>query len=116
MQLDLKGLPGQTVTGVDELKQMICLVLMTPAGSVPLRDDLDSKLYDYIDKPITHVTPLVIAETHRLLDNRIPGFNLQKVTVQQSNTGKLEIIIKGIYNEQEIKETLEINKEKKKWT
>ena len=108
MQLALNGLPGETITGIEEVKQIIRLVLTTPARSVPLRDDLDSKLYEFIDRPVTHVRPLIIAETHRLLDNRIPGFKPEKILVETSSTGNLEITIKGVYEGQGVSESLEL--------
>ena len=51
------------VTGLEDLRQAIAIILRTPRGSDPLRPEFGSNLHLYIDYPVNRARPHLVRET-----------------------------------------------------
>ena len=86
---------GEIVENIEDINQCIEIILTTPAGSDPHRPDFANRLGDYIDRPITEVTPLLIKEVYASILRWEPRVNLENVEVfpSSSDLGKVDITV-----------------------
>lgn len=68
------------VTGLDELKQSIYVILYTIKGTSPLKPDFGCGLWDYIDQPYNIATPFVIKAVKDAVNQWEPRVTVTKVT------------------------------------
>ena len=94
MQMKI-GSIGETVDGIDDINQEIMLILTTPLGSIPHRPEFGSRIYEYLDKPISLIKPLVIAETYRAIKTNTDRFYPEKVSIADISGSKIRFIITG---------------------
>ena len=88
------GTAGEIVENVEDINQCIEIILTTPAGSDPHRPDFANRLGDYIDRPITEVTPLLIKEVYASILKWETRVELNDVKVSPtSDLGKVEITV-----------------------
>ena len=89
------GNAGEIVENVEDINQCIQVILTTPAGSDPHRPDFANRLGDYIDRPITEVTPLLIKEVYASIERWEPRVNIDDVKVlpSSSNLGRVDITV-----------------------
>ncbi len=58
-----KNAIGEIVEGIDDIKQCIDNILLTPKGSVPHNPEFGSDAWKWIDKPVNIAVPNIIRET-----------------------------------------------------
>jgi len=106
MQLKL-GTIGETIKGLEDIKQEIYLILSTPLGSIPHRPEFGSRIYEYLDKPIELVRHLIIAETYRALKANSNRFYPTKVILLEATSeGKLIFKITGIITDSQTEQEI----------
>ena len=98
MQLKL-GAIGETVEGLEDLRQRIKLVLETPKGFDPHRPEFGSNIWRWLDKPLNIAMPNIIAEAYDAIEKWITDFKPVQVKVNKADTtGKFSFLIRGIWN------------------
>lgn len=102
MQIKL-GAIGLKAEGLDDLNQEIGIILSTPLGSVPHMPEMGSRIYEYLDRPINIVKPLIIAEAYRALKRNCKRFKVSSIKlVAASSSGKFVFKIQGIPQDQQV--------------
>jgi len=103
---------GKNISEISHIKQSIANILTTPLGSRIMRRDYGSRLFEKIDRPINGE---LIAEIYSDIVEALfiwePRFELEQVTVQNVEQGKIIIDLEGnlLRNGQKIKlENIEI--------
>ena len=98
MQLKL-GAIGQTVEGIEDLKQRVKIVLETPKGFDPHRPEFGSAIWKWVDKPFPVALPNVIAEAYEAIEKWVPDFKVSKIKVNKKEPeGRFEFLISGTWN------------------
>jgi len=82
-----------TVTGLDDLRQAIAIILLTPQGSDPLRPEFGSGLHRYIDHPIDRARPHLVRETVAALRRWEPRLAVLRVSVTQHGEAGVKIAV-----------------------
>ena len=94
MQIDT----GKTTSGLDYLRQQVTNVLTTPIGSLVMRRDYGSRLFELIDAPVNRSTLVSIyAESADAIARWIPEYALQRVTASSVDAGRVVLSITGVY-------------------
>ncbi len=97
----MKGLnvqTGNTLSGIDLLKQSILNIITTPLGSRVYRRDYGSRLFELIDRPSNDAWSVeVYAAIAEALANWEPRFRLHFVSVRRQDSGQLLIDLEGEY-------------------
>lgn len=117
----MKGMNRQTgkfLSGIVHLKQSLQDILTTTARSKEAKGerlicrDYGSKLFSYIDQPLTdHLTLEIMAEVANVLHSFEPRIQLTKVSVVSKDAinGHLTLNLEGLYeNEAFIVENVEL--------
>lgn len=69
---------------VTRFRQVLADSIATPLGSIPHRPDFGSRIYEYLDRPLNPIAPLVIAEIHRVATRIAPdGLEIQSVRLRR---------------------------------
>lgn len=89
---------GQTLSGIDHLKQSITDILTTRIGNRVMRREYGSRLPELIDEPLNGALRLeLIAATAEALARWEPRFKLTKAAPSRAEPGKITIYLEGIY-------------------
>ncbi|WP_457679437.1 GPW/gp25 family protein [Thermovibrio sp.] len=98
MQLKL-GAIGETVEGLEDLRQRIKIVLETPKGFDPHRPEFGSNIWQWVDKPFTVAMPNVIAEVYEAIEKWIPDFKPTQIKIAEADSsGRFVFQIRGLWN------------------
>jgi len=91
---------GDTLNGLDHLRQSIGDILTTPIGSRVLRRDYGSRLHELIDRPLNDETRvLLISATAEALRNWEPRLRITRVSVSAAEAphGRITLTLVGFY-------------------
>lgn len=81
------------VTGLDDLRQAIAIILRTPVGSDPLRPEFGSNLHRYIDYPVNRARPHLVRETVAAIRRWEPRVSVLRVVVTQQGDAGVQISV-----------------------
>lgn len=99
---------GKTISEIAHIKQSIANILTTPIGSRIMRRDYGSKLFEKIDNPINgELIAEVYSDVVEALFTWEPRFEVDQVTVQSIDKGKIIIDLSGSFLKDGQKITLE---------
>ena len=94
----MSGTSGQTVAGLEHLKQSIRDILTTPVGTRVMRRDYGSQLFELIDAPMNRSTlARLYAATAEALDRWEPRFKLLRVSADVVEPGRVGLTLEGRY-------------------
>jgi len=89
---------GKKISEIAHIKQSIANILSTPIGSRVMRRDYGSRLFERIDQPINGE---LIAEIYSDIVEAIsiwePRFEVEQVTLQSIDKGKIVIDLEGSF-------------------
>ena len=81
------------VTGLEDLRQAIAIILRTPRGSDPLRPEFGSNLHLYIDDPVNRARPHLVRETVDALRRWEPRLSVVSVAVSQAGDAGVKVSV-----------------------
>ncbi len=81
------------VTGLEDLRQAIAIILRTPRGSDPLRPEFGSNLHLYIDYPVNRARPHLVRETVDALRRWEPRLSVVSVAVSQAGDAGVKVSV-----------------------
>ncbi len=81
------------VTGLEDLRQAIAIILRTPRGSDPLRPEFGSNLHLYIDYPVNRARPHLVRETVDALRRWEPRLSEVSVAVSQAGDAGVKVSV-----------------------
>lgn len=94
----MNRLTGESLTGIDHLRQSIIDILTTPIGSRVMRRDYGSRLYELVDAPINRALLVEIyTAVSEALINWEPRLELTRVVVESIEHGAISIALEGNY-------------------
>ena len=94
----MNRLTGESLTGIDHLRQSIIDILTTPIGSRVMRRDYGSRLYELVDAPINRALLVEIyTAVSEALINWEPRLELTRVVVESIEPGAISIALEGNY-------------------
>ncbi len=89
---------GKTISEIAHIKQSITNILTTPIGSRIMRRDYGSRLFERIDQPINgDLIAEIYSDVVEALFTWEPRFEVEQVTVQSIEKGKITINLEGNY-------------------
>ena len=89
---------GQSLSGIDHLRQSIVDILTTPIGTRVMRLDYGSRLYERVDMPINRFTVVELyAAVAEALLRWEPRLQLTRVQVEQVAPGSVSLVLEGVY-------------------
>lgn len=90
---------GQSLGGLEHLRQSIMDILTTPLGTRVMRRHYGSKLFDLIDAPLNGDTVLFLyAAIAEALDKWEPRLQVKRLEVTHiTEEGKAQLSITGVY-------------------
>lgn len=89
---------GQSLSGIDHLRQSIIDILTTPVGSRVMRRDYGSRLYELVDAPMNRATLVdIYAATAEALLQWEPRLVLKRVRVSEITIGKVTLFLEADY-------------------
>lgn len=89
---------GQTLSGLEHLRQSIEDILTTPIGSRRMRPEYGSKIRRYVDLPVNDGWKSAVqAEVARALGRWEPRLKLERVRVTAVLDGKITLQLTGQY-------------------
>jgi phage baseplate assembly protein W len=71
---------GTLVEGIDDIAQCVGIILQTPKGSVPHRPDFGCDLWNYLDRPLAQVRPLIVRDALAAIAAFEPRCTVQSLT------------------------------------
>ncbi len=87
---------GQSLAGLDHLRQSIADILSTPLNTRVMRRDYGSRIPELIDQPITpRLAVELYAATAEALRRWEPRFKLTRVRLTDARAGWVEITLEG---------------------
>ena len=99
---------GKIISEIAHIKQSIANILTTPIGSRVMRRDYGSKLFKKIDNPINgELIAEIYCDVVEALFTWEPRFEVEQVTVQNIEKGKITIDLAGSFLKDGTKITLE---------
>jgi uncharacterized protein len=99
---------GKTISQITHIKQSIANILTTPIGSRVMRRDYGSRLFEKIDNPINgELIAEIYSDVVEALFTWEPRFEVEQVTVQNIEKGKITIDLTGSFLKNGEKITLE---------
>ena len=98
----MKGLnkkTGQSLSGLEHLRQSIIDIITTPIGTRVMRRQYGSKVFELIDAPLNSSTIIFLyAAIAEALDRWEPRLKLKRIEVVDVNeNGKCSLVITGDY-------------------
>ena len=81
------------VTGVDDIRQAIAIILSTPQGADPLRPDFGSRVWLYLDYPIDRARPHIVRETVDAIRRWEPRVTVTRVVVALDGDAAIRITV-----------------------
>ena len=104
---------GKTISEIAHIKQSITNILTTPIGSRIMRRDYGSRLFERIDQPINgDLIAEIYSDVVEALFIWEPRFEVEQVTVQSIEKGKITIDFEGSFlkdGEKIVLENIEIS-------
>ncbi|MNE45936.1 Lysozyme [compost metagenome] len=89
---------GESISGLDHLRQSIEDILTTPLGSRRMRPEYGSKLRRYVDMPVNEGWKSAVqAEVARALGRWEPRLRLERVVVTSVLDGQIGMTLTGEY-------------------
>lgn len=89
---------GESISGLDHLRQSIEDILTTPLGSGRMRPEYGSKLRRYVDMPVNDGWKSAVqAEVARALGRWEPRLRLERVVVTSVLDGQICMTLTGEY-------------------
>lgn len=89
---------GQSLDGIDHLKQSVRDILTTPIGSRVMRREYGCRLFSLIDNPSTRSTIVsVYAAVYEAISLWEPRLELEQITAASISPGKLTLDLRGRY-------------------
>ncbi len=89
---------GQTLSGLEHLRQSVEDILTTPIGSRRMRPEYGSKIRRYVDLPVNDGWKSAVqAEVARALGRWEPRLKLERVRVTAVLDGKITLQLSGQY-------------------
>lgn len=89
---------GETITGIEYLRQSVWRILSTPLGTRVMRPEFGSRLPDLVDYPFNNSTRLAMeAATSDALARWEPTFDIDEVEVEMINVGVVSITLIGSF-------------------
>lgn len=89
---------GESISGLDHLRQSIEDILTTPLGSRRMRPEYGSKLRRYVDMPVNEGWKSAVqAEVARALGRWEPRLRLERVVVISVLDGQIGMKLTGEY-------------------
>lgn len=73
------GAIGEAVTDLDDLRQTLRVILLTPKRSIPHRPDFGVGIQEYLDRPQAQAFPILVAEIHKQLERFEPRIQVSRV-------------------------------------
>lgn len=99
---------GESLSGIDHLRQSIIDILTTPIGSRVMRPLYGSRLYELIDAPINTQTIVdIYAATAEALIKWEPRLSLNRVQIEKASVNEIVIFLEGEYKPTQQPITLE---------
>jgi phage baseplate assembly protein W len=89
---------GKKISEIAHIKQSIANILSTPIGSRVMRRDYGSRLFERIDQPINgDLIAEIYSDVVEALFTWEPRFEVEQVTVQSIEKGKITIDLIGSF-------------------
>jgi len=89
---------GKTISEVAHIKQSIANILSTPIGSRVMRRDYGSRLFERIDQPINgELIAEIYSDIVEAISTWEPRFEVEQVTLQSIDKGKIVIDLEGSF-------------------
>ena len=99
---------GKTISEIAHIKQSVANILTTPIGSRIMRRDYGSRLFEKIDRPINgELIAEIYSDVIEALFIWEPRFEVEQITVQNIEKGKIIIDLEGNFLKSGEKITLE---------
>ena len=94
--LGINAHTGQSLSGLDHLRQSIADILSTPLNTRVMRRDYGSRIPELIDQPITpRLAVELYAATAEALRRWEPRFKLTRVRLTDTRAGWVELTLEG---------------------
>lgn len=92
------ALTGQSLSGIDHLRQSITDILTTPLGSRVMRRDYGSRLFSLIDAPMNRGTLAdIYAASVEALARWEPRIQVTQVKASSAEPGRVTLDVTGNY-------------------
>src|SRR3989338_1708095 len=89
---------GKTISEIVHIKQSIANILSTPIGSRVMRRDYGSRLFERIDQPINgELIAEIYSDIVEAISTWEPRFEVEQVTLQSIDKGKIVIDLEGSF-------------------
>ncbi len=89
---------GKTISEIAHIKQSIANILSTPLGSRIMRRDYGSRLFERIDQPINgELIAEIYSDIVEAISTWEPRFEVEQVTLQSIDKGKIIIDLEGTF-------------------
>jgi phage baseplate assembly protein W len=89
---------GKTISEIAHIKQSIANILSTPIGSRVMRRDYGSRLFERIDQPINgELIAEIYSDIVEAISTWEPRFEVEQVTLQSIDKGKIVIDLIGSF-------------------
>jgi phage baseplate assembly protein W len=96
VMLGMNAHTGQSLAGLDHLRQSVADILSTPLNTRVMRRDYGSRIPELIDQPITpRLAVELYAATAEALRRWEPRFKLTRVRLTDARAGWVEITLEG---------------------
>lgn len=87
---------GKPISEIAHIKQSVANILTTPIGSRVMRRDYGSRLFEKIDRPVNgELIAEIYSDIIEALFTWEPRFEVEQVTVQNIENGKITIDLEG---------------------
>jgi len=89
---------GKKISEIAHIKQSIANILSTPLGSRVMRRDYGSRLFERIDQPINgELIAEIYSDIVEAISTWEPRFEVEQVTLQSIDKGKIIIDLEGTF-------------------
>ncbi len=89
---------GKKISEIAHIKQSIANILSTPIGSRVMRRDYGSRLFERIDQPINgELIAEIYSDIVEAISTWEPRFEVEQVTLQSIDKGKIVIDLEGSF-------------------
>lgn len=76
------GSVGTLVEDLEDVRQCVRIILLTPKGTVPHRPDFGCDAWQWLDAPLPVATPRIVAAVVEALETHEPRVAVDRVSVQ----------------------------------
>lgn len=83
--------PGEVVTDLDDINQCIYIILTTVKGTDRMRPEFGCGIFQYLDKPVNTVVPLMAKSAKDSLQIWEPRITVTKVSVKITDLSHVEL-------------------------